>query len=137
MANPAPAEASGSDLSESVIHSRPSRIHFPAATSHSQPGHASGAFHKASPFVSGAQTSPLRLNRNGSSMNGRRRVRSVDAADVPLGTPRPHRTPVHNFVTPSRRRNAEARLREDNSGFGTFSNDFSNEYDLCELCNIL
>lgn len=138
MANPASAETSGSDLSESVTHFRPSLIHFPAdATSPSQPGHASGASRKASPFVSGGapsrHNSSLRLNRNGSPMNGRRRVRSVDAADVPLDTTtRPHRTPVHSFVTPSRRRNAEARLREDNSGFGTFSNDFSNEYDLCE-----
>jgi hypothetical protein len=127
MANPEPtAETAASGLPELVTYSRQSRIHFPVdATSPSQLGHAS-------PFVSNSpnrHNPSLRPNRNVSSMNGRRRVRSVDAPDVPLGTPRPHRTPpVYSFVTPSRRPNAEARVREDNSGFGTFSN----EYDLCE-----
>jgi hypothetical protein len=67
-------------------------------------------------------------------MSGRRRVRSVDGADGPLGTPRPHRTPLDSFVTPSRRPNAEAQARDDNSGFGTFPD----EYDLCvSLCGSL
>jgi hypothetical protein len=128
------AGTSASGFSESLTYSRPSRpgTHFPVdATSAPQTGPVSGEQQKLSPLVSNSlnrHNPPLRPNRNVSSTNGRRRVRSADAADVPLGTPRPHRTPVYSFVTPSRRPDTEARIREDNSGFGTFSN----EYDLCE-----
>ena len=127
MVNPEPTENFTSGLSES----RPSRIHFPAdAMNPSQSGHASGVAQKVSPLVSSStirHNSPFRQNRNGPLMSGSRRVRSVDAADMSSGTPRPHRTFVDTFVTPSHRPSTEARAQDDNPGFG----NFSDEYDLC------
>jgi len=133
MANPQSTETTASGLNESVTTPRQPRIRFPVeATSPSQVGYASGTFPKQSRLASGPSIrhhSPLHPSKIGSLTNGRRRVRSVDAEDVPSGALLgPHRTPGASFVTPSRRPNAEARVREDNSGFSTFSD----EYDLCE-----
>jgi hypothetical protein len=109
--------------------SRQSQIHaLVDATKPSQAGHTSTVSHRASLSITGSPSRPnlpLRPNKNGPS---RQRARPLDSVEVPLDIPRPHKTLVASFVTPSRRPNAEARVKEDNPSFGTFSD----EYDLCE-----
>lgn len=126
-----------SGLSESVTYSRQSRIHFPLDdtihTNPSQSASTSAVAQKSPSFLStlpGRHNLPLRPNRNASTVNGRRRVRSVDTSDMPStsGTLRPRRTPVYSLATPLRRQHANDGILERSS----ISSAFSNEYDLCE-----
>jgi hypothetical protein len=128
MANTEHTGASANGISDLVTFASQSQIHaLVDATNASQAGQTP----RASFFITGSPSRhnlPFRSNKNGPSMHARQRVRSMDSVEVPLNTPRPHKTPIASFVTPSRRPNAEARVREDNPSFGTFSD----EYDLCE-----
>lgn len=134
MAHPEPSTppADNPAASDPSWPSRHSRIHFPKDDSSPARRESSAPDHRRGTSLSfrsspARRTSPLNPQNALSSVNARRRVRSVDASSVFVDSPRSRRVPANPLASPSRMSPSLARETEDH-----LMGLFSDEYDLCE-----